>query len=94
MSITKAILSLPVFVKVPEGPEFELKISHNGPNITLAYVFLTTPKSGYWDNPYLREEKPYTCTFLYLSEWIETDADLLRAIEETKKFLNKNGLMP
>lgn len=94
MSIIATILSLPVFVKVPVGPEFQLKISHNGTNITLAYEFITTPKSGYWDNPYLREEKQYTCTFLYLSECIETDADLLRAIEDTKAFLNKNGLMP
>lgn len=45
-----------------------------------------------WTNPLLGNESHF-CSFLYLAEAINSDEDLLQAIEETKQFLITKNLI-
>jgi hypothetical protein len=102
--LVKELLSLPEYIDF-EGISFRLLLFKNHSyEIRLVYdidsVELDSPHRNRhdnfncWDNPFIKENESYSCSFLYLAENISDEESLLHAIEDCSAFLNNNHLIP
>jgi len=98
--IVEKLKELPPQVQI-EGVWFDFKLEHDTPtSLLLSYEVVGAEH----DSPHSYLVKQYSCWnnrysddnctgFLWFQDSIETDEDLLNAIDECKKFLIKNELL-